>query len=491
MNRILFILVISGSAFALQMPLMDNTLAPAGLSSTWDQALSQIELTIKDVSLNETGYTVLRARNFGPFTEIASLTSAVPTDTSSILLLDTVPSLNSWYTYRVIVYNDTKKDSSETIAYAFPAQPKKAAKRLVLQKKILTLPLRFGSWAMRCGDTIFMNEPTMPAEQILKLTFVYLAKDSMLAVGQAVAASSPLLRDTAASFYSHNNAVFACKDDSVRYFTCVNGSVVQAGRPRLVLKRDAGQVPVSCRGIGCVNGNVLIMRAEEQNAVTFGSYFFSDRVFCPLRAWTRDLATCTRMQFISFVNGVVNEELVTGRQNGQTCTFGAWSQRPNKAFDFSYDPRFPIATVLQSSANNGIRGFDGFESNEVVLRNARMVSVDSLGLRAYVFTAADLSVYRFNGGETEAGHAVRSGAYGSGPAIRFDQGTRRLLVTGPALRTGTVVAGLFSMNGRLLFAKTAEMGAGIRVPEGISGIIIAQVKGCGKTANVKIGVMGK
>lgn len=133
---------------------------------TWDTLSHIVYMGFFDSSNVETGYRIYRSTNFGPFEIIKDFPSSTPSQEGIFLRdTDTTVSYNTWYMYYVVAYMGQKtliSNIDTVFALDINAMKRDAPKKCSLLDKICSFPIKYGSWSLKSGDTIVLNESSAP-----------------------------------------------------------------------------------------------------------------------------------------------------------------------------------------------------------------------------------------------------------------------------------------------------------------------------------------
>lgn len=455
------------------------------LSCRWDTAMSLVYVTIKDNSTIETGYRVLRAENFGAFSELATLVSAFPALTDTILFTDNTAKTGAWYTYRAIVYNSEQKDSSETTVFTYQKKPVRTARHLSLGSKASDFPVRFGAWALKHGDTICVQQDSAPWDSCSLIDVS--DKDRPVSAGR-IWNKVPLRPQQPQSYTSLGNILLYRNGGLMVQYRFLNGAVDSlCSVPQYNLRFPPPGLSIG-QVVGTVNNNVAVTRYSDNKYFYYDSHFFSQEKLVPLgtsQPQQPGFGFCVGITFLLFRSGAAHESWTTGFQNGATCDMGHPAQQYYPAFDFSFDPRTPVQTVDQNVPDTTLREYDGYLTSDSLIKKSRAVFVDSVRSLMYLFSDTMLSVFSFSS-ETGVSKQLQR------PAdhrlfIRYRSTERRLFIACSGAASATVK--LFSLNGKLLFAREIGIEKAVQVPEGISGVVFVRVEVAGKRVDRKISIM--
>jgi hypothetical protein len=460
------------------------------LVTSWDTVSSTICVKINDRATIETGYKVQRARDFGPFSEVATLVSANPALMDTIVFTDNTVQAGAWYTYRVIVYNSTQKDTSETTIYAYPKGQARTRKKLSLGSKLSDYSVRIGSWALKQGDTICVRQNGVPLDSCL---LINVADKNRPVFAGRIRDRVPSFPQTPESYVSLDNTLLYRNMASMVQYRFTSGVIdsvctVPAYQVNFMgLSAAGGQV------IGKINKNTLLARYFDKKYVYHGFYFISQDTLVylgtdPLLA----AGFCTQYTFLMLQAGRAYEYFVTGFQNGSTCDLSTPVQQYYFSYDYFFNPLPPVQTLLfppplQTAPDTTVREIEGCLTQDSLIKNSKAVFVDSARSLVFLFGDTMLSVYSFSF-ETGVSKQLQTPAHaGNNLSIIYHPSARRLTFASSGLRTGSqTMVRLYSAGGKLLFSRDAGRERSVLVPGGICGVVIVKVVNGTERAQKKI-----
>jgi hypothetical protein len=460
------------------------------LTSSWDTVSSKIQVKIQDNSTIETGYKVLKAQNFGPFSEVATLISANPPLMETIVYTDNTVQAGSWYVYRVIVYNSTQKDTSETTIYAYPKGQARTRKKLSLGSKLSDFSVRLGSWALKQGDTICVRQNGAPLDSCLLINVA--DKNKPVSAGR-IRDRVPSFPQAPESYVSLDNTLLYRNMASMVQYRFTSGVIdsictVPAYQINFMgLSATEGQV------IGKINKNTLLARYFDKKYVYHGFYFISQDTLVylgtdPLLA----AGFCTQYTFLMLQAGRAYEYFVTGFQSGSTCDLSNPVQQYYFSYDYFFNPLPPVQTLLfppplQTAPDTTVREIEGFLTQDPLIKNSKVVFIDSARSLVFLFGDTMMSVYSFSF-ETGVSKQFQTPAHaGNNLSIIYHPFARRLTFASSGLRSGSpIMVRLYSAAGKLLFSRDAGRERSVIVPREICGVVIVKVVNGNEKAEKKV-----
>jgi hypothetical protein len=460
------------------------------LLSSWDTVSSKIQVKIKDNSTIETGYKVLKAQNFGPFSEVASLVSANPALMDTIVFTDNTVQAGSWYIYRVIVFNSTQKYTSETTIYAYPKGQARTRKKLSLGSKVSDFSVRLGSWALKQGDTICVRQNGVPLDSCLLINVA--DKNKPVFAGR-IRDRVPSFPQTPESYVSLDNTLLYRNMTSMVLYRFTSGVIdsictVPAYQINFMgLSATGGQV------IGKINKNTLLARYFDKKYVYHGFYFISQDTLVylgtdPLLA----AGFCTQYTFLMLQAGRAYEYFVTGFQNGSNCDLSAPVQQYYFSYDYFFNPLTPgqnpvFPPPLPKAPDTTVREIEGYLTQDSLIKKSKVVFIDSARSLVFLFGDTMMSVYSFSF-ETGVSKQFQTPVNaGNTLSIIYHPSARRLTFSSSGLRSGLpTMVRLYSSAGKLLFSRNAGRERSVLIPGGICGMVIAKVVNGNEKAEKKV-----
>ena len=164
---------------------------PLQLFVTWDTATHACQVTFNDSSNVETGHRVYRSTNFGPFQMVKDMPSLVPQE-GYVTDTDATVSPNSWNIYRVDTYKGQQTLSSalDTVfTFDINAMKTDAPNKCAVLGKIGSFPIKYGTWSIKSGDTIVLDESGAPDSTFSIIDVSNPSKPRFAGTGKAGAAA--------------------------------------------------------------------------------------------------------------------------------------------------------------------------------------------------------------------------------------------------------------------------------------------------------------
>ena len=467
------------------MPGVRRIFIAPDLSGLWDTVTASVQLWIIDRATTEIGFRVLRAENFGVFSEHTVLHSDNPALNDTLPFTDNTVKIGAWYTYRVIVYNDSSKDSSETTVFAYSKNPTRPTKKLLPGSKISDFPIRYGNWAIKQGDTICVQQDSIPFDSC---TLINVSDREHPVFAGRIRNTVPLRLEEPQSYASLGNILLYRNRESMVQYRFVNGTIDSICSAPLYCKKftypgaSIGQV------VGSLNNNVVVTRYVDAKYFNYDTYFLSQEKLVPLGSYQQGgFGECNEVSYLYFSAGRAYDYWLTGRRNGTTCDMNNPNQQVYLSFDFSFDPRTPIKGSSKDAPDTVLREYNGYLTSDTLIKKSKEVFVDSLKSLLYLFSETKLSVYSFS---LETGF-LNQPPKPSSPDNRFNFryfSTGRKLYVGynGILNNAVMRIQLFSLKGTLLFTREIVPGTNLSVPGGISGMVLVKVDAANKRAERKI-----
>ena len=460
------------------------------LYTSWDTVSSTIKVKIQDNATIETGYRVLKSQNFGPFSELKTLISTTPALMDTISCADNSVQAGAWYVYRVIVYNSTRKDSTETTIYAYPKGQARTRKKLSLGSKVSDFSVRLGSWALKQGDTICVRQNGVPLDSCLLINVADKNRPVFAGRIRDKVLSHPQEPE---SYVSLDNTLLYRNMVSMIQYRFTSGVIdsictVPAYQINFMgLSATGGQV------IGKINKNTLLARYFDKKYVYHGFYFISQDTLVylgtdPLLA----AGFCTQYTFLMLQAGRAYEYFVTGFQNGSSCDLSSPVQQYNFSYDYFFNPLtqgqtllFPVP--LQEAPDTTVREIEGYLTQDPLIKKSKVVFIDSARSLIFLFGDTMMSVYSFSF-ETGVSKQLQTPANaGNTLSIIYHPSARRLTFSSSGLRSGLpTMVRLYSSAGKLLFSRNAGRERSVLIPGGICGMVIAKVVNGNEKAEKKV-----
>jgi hypothetical protein len=458
------------------------------LYTSWDTVSSTIKVKIQDNATIETGYRVLKSQNFGPFSELKTLISTNPALMDTISCTDNSVQAGAWYVYRAIVYNSTRKDSTETTIYAYPKGNARTTKKLSLGAKLSDFPIRLGSWALKQGDTICVRQDSMPWDSCSLINVV--DKNKPVSAGR-ILDKVPSRPQQPQSYASLENILLYRNGGVMVQYRFKNGAIDSLRSVPAYPSFGTGPGVTVGQVIGKINEHTVLTRYTDKKYVYHGINFVSQDSLVllgavPLAAW----GFCSEYRFITLQAGKVCEYLVAGFQNGSNCDLSTPVQQYYFSYDFSFDPLAAVQSPPQNPPDTTVREIDGYLTQDSLIKRSKAVFVDSARSLIYLFGDTTMSVYSFSFETGISKQPQTSAPVNNSLSIIYHPSERRLTFTfsKPWYGSPTMVQ-LYSPNGKLLFAKDAGRERSVRVPDGICGVVIVKVVSGNEKVEKKIFVV--
>ena len=136
--------------------------AVPGIEVLWVEGQKFITVKFFDSSNTEKGFRLFRKSLADPWAAIDSIITNAPVTNAWKVFGDSSISDNTWYTYKVQVYNDSQSAfSPETTVYNY-ARPKNVHSYTIVKKG--SIPAKPISWVERIGDSLYFPEVAAPGD---------------------------------------------------------------------------------------------------------------------------------------------------------------------------------------------------------------------------------------------------------------------------------------------------------------------------------------
>lgn len=144
--------------------------AVPGITVTWVEGQKFVTVKFFDSSNTEKGFRLFRKSLADPWAAIDSMITNAPVTNAWKVFGDSSISDNTWYTYKVQVYNDSQSAfSPETTVYNY-VRPKNVHSYTIVKKG--SIPAKPISWVERIGDSMFFPEVVAPGDTEITLVDV-------------------------------------------------------------------------------------------------------------------------------------------------------------------------------------------------------------------------------------------------------------------------------------------------------------------------------
>lgn len=469
----------------IEMPGIKRIFLAPDLYGLWDTVTASIELGIIDRSTTETGFRVLRAEDFGAFSERTVLLSDNPSLNDTLCFTDNTAKIGAWYTYRVIVYDNKGEGSSEINVFAYPKTSTRPTKKIVPGSKVSDFPIRYGNWALKQGDTICVQQDSIPFDSC---TLIDVGDREKPVFAGRIENSVPLRLQEPQSYAALGNILLYRSRGSMVQYRFNNGIVDSVCS---VLLYDVNFNP---RGmsigevVGILNNNVAVTRYIDDKHFYYDTYFFSQEKLVPLGTfWRGEFVPCNEVTFLFFSAGKAYDYLVDGFKNGTACDMSHPVQQVYLSFDFSFDPRTPVEGFSENVPDTVFREYNGYLTSDTMIKKSKAIFVDSLKSLMYLFSETKLSVYSFS---LETGFLKQPhtpSLLNNRLILRYISAGRRLYIGYDGIFNDAAIRiKLFSLKGTLLFDREIVPGTNVNVPHGISGMVLVKVGAANKRSEGKI-----
>ena len=469
----------------IQMPGAKRLFLAPDLSGFWDTVTVSVQLRIIDKATTEIGFRVLRAENFSAFSERTVILSDNPALKDTLRFIDNTAKVGAWYTYRVIVYNNNDKDSSETTVFTYLKNPLRLTKRLVLGSKLSDFPIRYGNWALKQSDTICVQQDSIPFDSC---TLIDVSDKEKPVFAGRIRNSVPLHLQEPQSYASLDDILlYRNRGTMVQYRFC-NGTVDSLCSVPLYNVNPAPRAASIGQVVGILNNNVVVTRYVDDKYFHYDTYFLSQEKLVPLGTFQQGgFGSCNEVTFLFFSAGRAYDYWAQGFQDGTTCDMSHLVQQVYLSYDFSFDPRTPVEVGSENIPDTVFREYNGYLTSDTMIKKSKVIFVDSIKSLIYLFSETQLSVYSLSLETGLSNQRQKPSFLDSRFSFGYIPTGRRLFISYDGiLKDAVMQIKLFSLKGTLLFSRKIVLGTNVSVPHGISGMVLVKVNAANKWADGKI-----
>ena len=249
---------------------------PAQQLGIWylDTLIPTVYICFWDTSNVENGYRIYRSTNFDSFEMIKDIPSTAFFSKGNFCDTDATVSPNTWYMYYVVVYKGQQTLSSVTdtlFTFDLNAMKRENRKKCSLLDNIASFPINYGSWSLKSGDTIVLNERGAPDSVFSIIDVSNPSAPRFAGTGKSSAALALYYPSKIALYaYTKGDYLFKPQDDSLICYKYHSGtmqtlSALNIGRTVLLpygfLSDTVLVVPnltsTPCTGIDCLSSSYL------------------------------------------------------------------------------------------------------------------------------------------------------------------------------------------------------------------------------------------
>ncbi len=365
--------------------------APSQLNGIYDTLTHVLHLYFYDSSNVESGYRIYKSSNFGAFEIMRDIPSPIPSQMGYINDSDATVSSNSWYMYYVVAYKGQQTLSSVTdtvFTFDVDAMKRNSPKKCTVLDQIGSFPINYGSWSLKSGDTIVLNESNAPDSMFSIIDVSNPSQPRFAGTGKSGAAVifyySPARQLSA---YTKGEYVFNPTGDSLSCYK------YQSGAMQNLSTINVGETVLT--PCGFLSDSVLVVPTFTESLTTAGR--FSNGTSYSSAAeilFKNGILTYSEEEFV-YENSCSNlSQTICGYSNSPTLASGVLCQgrlftgipgymgllRSMAVFDFTY--QVPSKTVFSADVSS-LTFFDIQLAGNGVWLDAPALTADSSWIRSY------------------------------------------------------------------------------------------------------------
>jgi hypothetical protein len=300
---------------------------PLQLFITWDTATHACHVTFNDSSNVETGHRVYRSTNFGSFQMVKDIPSVIPAQEGYLTDTDATVSPNTWNLYAVETYKGQqvlRSDTDTIFTFDINSMKKTFPRKCSVLNKIGSFPIKYGTWALKSGDTIVLNESYAPDSVFSIIDVSNPNAPRFAGTGKSGASALFFHENTTGFAYTKGAYIFQANGDSLRCYRYNLGTI----QPLSSINIGRAVFPPS----GFLSDSVLIVSswaidscngcASPLKHLWVGEVLFKNNILSYLKEETLYQQRCQSFTAAcgfssSLTNGVVYQQRLFTAINGQ------------------------------------------------------------------------------------------------------------------------------------------------------------------------------